>query len=87
MDHATIIVDEEEARPRPSQVKVKFDDVCLGHEVMTFDVTPGEKCSSLYSKVATQLGLHWFDIVLRFNGQVLTHYWGYSHMESFGFKL
>ena len=47
MDHATIIVDEEEARPHPSQVKVKFEDVRLWHETMTFKVTPSEKCSSL----------------------------------------
>ena len=83
MDHATIIVDEEEARPHPSHVKVKFEEVCLGHEVMTFDVSPGEKCSSLKARVATTCDLPASKFLLRFNGNVQE---GYSHMESFGFK-
>lgn len=75
MDHATIIVEEEEeARPDPYQVKVEFEDVRLGHETMIFDVTPGEKVSSLKARVATQLGLFAPMILLRFNGNVPTGY-------------
>ena len=84
MDHATIIVDEEEARPHPSHVKVRFENADLGHEVMTFDVSPGEKCSSLKARVATTCDLSASKIRLWFNGNVQE---GYSHMESFGFKV
>ena len=74
IDHATIIVEEEEATPDPYHVKVEFEDVRLGHETMTFNATPGEKVSSLKARVATQLGLYSSKILLRFNGNVPTGY-------------
>ena len=75
IDHSTII-EEEEEKPRAFQVKVKFEDVRLGHETMTFDVTPTEECSSLKARVATKIGLFAPMIDLSFPRVKLT---GYSH--------
>jgi len=51
IDHATI-------REEGYQVKVKFEDVRLWHETMTFVVTPSEEVSSLKVRVAEKTG-HW----------------------------
>ena len=51
IDHATI-------REEGYQVKVKFEDVCLWHETMTFDVAPSQEVSSLKVRAAKKTG-HW----------------------------
>ena len=73
IDHATIIVEEEEATPDPYHVKVEFEDVRLWHETMTFIVTPSEKCSSLKGRAATKTGLFASSLLL-FQGSVQMGY-------------
>ena len=45
-------------REEEYQVKVRFEDVRLWHETMTFVVTPSEEVSSLKVRVAEKTG-HW----------------------------
>ena len=78
IDHTTIIVEEEEATPDPYHVKVEFEDVRLGHETMTFDVTPTEECSSLKARVGNKIGLFASMIDLRMS-QTRALLTGYSH--------
>ena len=54
---------------------MKFEDVRMGHETMTFDVTPTEECSSLKARVATKIGLFAHMIELRLRSKTI----GYSH--------
>ena len=82
IDHATIIEEEEKATPVHYQVKVKFEDVCMGHETMTFDVTPTEECSTLKARVANRIGLFAHMIDLHFKHtyyQTRALRTGYSH--------
>ena len=52
------IIDHTTIREEGYQVKVKFEDVRLWHETMTFVVTPSEEVSSLKVRVAEKTG-HW----------------------------
>ena len=60
-------------REEEYQVKVRFEDVRLWHETMTFIVTPSEKCSSLKGRAATKTGLFASSLLL-FQGSVQMGY-------------